>query len=170
MPWRRDSRCGKKICRRSRRRLNDWAARECPVLHTPPAGNAIVSIHLDRMTVESVRHLDQLAPYGLRTPPGVPAAKRRAWTAYTRYRRAGTAACVCGRAIASLYAVWFGMPPEQLPYAMGDVVDAALNLSVYDSPRGAQLSGRILDLHPAGLGTELARAGCAGAGAAPRRT
>lgn len=48
------------------------------------------------------------------------------------------------------------MPPEQLPYAMGDVVDAALNLSVYDSPRGAQLSGRILDLHPAGLGTKLA--------------
>ena len=42
---------------------------------------------------------------------------------------------------ASVYAVWFGMPPEQLPYAMGDVVDAALNLSVYDSPRGAQLFG-----------------------------
>ena len=35
-------------------------------------------------------------------------------------------------------------------------MDAALNLSVYDSPRGAQLSGRILDLHPAGLGTKLA--------------
>ena len=56
---------------------------------------------------------------------------------------------------ASVYAVWFGMPPEQLPYTMGDVVDAALNLSVYESARGAQLSGRILDLHPAGLGTKL---------------
>ena len=58
---------------------------------------------------------------------------------------------------ASIYAVWFGMPPEQLPYAMGDVVDAALNLSVYDAPRGAQLSGRIVDLHPAGVGQQLAR-------------
>ena len=53
--------------------------------------------------------------------------------------------------------VWFGMPAEQLPYALGDVVDAALNLSVYESARGAQLSGRIIDLHPAGLGAELAR-------------
>ena len=56
-----------------------------------------------------------------------------------------------------LYAVWFGMPAEQLPYALGDVVDVALNLSVYESARGAQLSGRIIDLHPAGLGAELAR-------------
>ena len=37
------------------------------------------------------------------------------------------------------------------------MVDAALNLSVYESARGAQLSGRIIDLHPAGLGAELAR-------------
>lgn len=45
------------------------------------------------------------------------------------------------------------MRPEQLPYTQGDAVDAALNLSVYEAPRGAQLSGRILELHPAGLGT-----------------
>jgi single-stranded-DNA-specific exonuclease len=45
--------------------------------------------------------------------------------------------------------------PEQLPYATGDVVDTALNLSVYDAPRGAQLSGRIIDLHPAGLGSAM---------------
>ena len=47
------------------------------------------------------------------------------------------------------------MRPEQLPYATGDVVDTALNLSVYDAPRGAQLSGRIIDLHPAGLGSAM---------------
>jgi hypothetical protein len=75
------------------------------------------------------------------------------WTGYTRCRTANTAACVCGNA--SLYAVWFGMRPEQLPYATGDVVDTALNLSVYDAPRGAQLSGRIIDLHPAGLGSAM---------------
>ena len=44
------------------------------------------------------------------------------------------------------------MHPEQVPYAAGDVVDAAVSLSVYDSARGPQLSGRILELHPAGLG------------------
>ena len=139
-----------------RRRLNDWAARECPVLHTPPL-TCDVTIHLDRITVESVRHLDQLAPYGAENPTPVfllqsavvdgvyPVSEGR----HSRLRLRQGNSC--------LYAVWFGMPAEQLPYALGDVVDAALNLSVYESARGAQLSGRIIDLHPAGLGAELAR-------------
>ena len=139
-----------------RRRLNEWAARECPVLHTPPL-TCDVAIHLDRITVESVRHLDQLAPYGAENPTPVfllqsavvdgvyPVSEGR----HSRLRLRQGNAC--------LYAVWFGMPAEQLPYALGDVVDVALNLSVYESTRGAQLSGRIIDLHPAGLGAELAR-------------
>ena len=139
-----------------RRRLNEWAARECPVLHTPPL-TCDVTIHLDRITVESVRHLDQLAPYGAENPTPVfllqsavvdgvyPVSEGR----HSRLRLRQGNSC--------LYAVWFGMPAEQLPYALGDVVDAALNLSVYESARGAQLSGRIIDLHPAGLGAELAR-------------
>ena len=36
-----------------RRRLNEWAARECAVLFTPPL-ECDLSIHLDRITVESV--------------------------------------------------------------------------------------------------------------------
>ena len=139
-----------------RRRLNEWAARECPVLHTPPL-TCDVTIHLDRITVESVRHLDQLAPYGAENPTPVfllqsavvdgvyPVSEGR----HSRLRLRQGNAC--------LYAVWFGMPAEQLPYALGDVVDVALNLSVYESTRGAQLSGRIIDLHPAGLGAEMAR-------------
>ena len=137
-----------------RRRLNEWAARECPVLHTAPL-ECDLPIHLDRVTVESVRKLDQLAPFRAENTTPVfllqsavvdgvyPVSEGR----HSRLRlRQGNA---------SVYAVWFGMPPEQLPYTMGDVVDAALNLSVYESARGAQLSGRILDLHPAGLGTKL---------------
>ena len=139
-----------------RRRLNDWAARECPVLHTPPL-TCDVAIHLDRITVECVRHLDQLAPYGAENPTPVfllqsavvdgvyPVSEGR----HSRLRLRQGNSC--------LYAIWFGMPAEQLPYALGDVVDVALNLSVYESARGAQLSGRIIDLHPAGLGAELAR-------------
>ena len=138
-----------------RRRLNEWAARECPVLHTVPL-ECDLPIHLDRVTVDSVRRIDALAPFGAENPTPVfllqsavvdgvyPVSEGR----HSRLRlRQGNA---------SVYAVWFGMPSEQLPYTMGDVVDAALNLSVYESARGAQLSGRILDLHPAGLGTKLA--------------
>ena len=137
-----------------RRRLNEWAARECPVLHTAPL-ECDLPIHLDRVTVDSVRRIDALAPFGAENPTPVfllqsavvdgvyPVSEGR----HSRLRlRQGNA---------SVYAVWFGMPAEQLPYALGDVVDAALNLSVYESARGAQLSGRILDLHPAGLGTKL---------------
>ena len=137
-----------------RRRLNEWAARECPVLHTAPL-ECDLPIHLDRVTVDSVRRIDALAPFGAENPTPVfllqsavvdgvyPVSEGR----HSRLRlRQGNA---------SVYAVWFGMPSEQLPYTMGDVVDAALNLSVYESARGTQLSGRILDLHPAGLGTKL---------------
>ena len=97
-----------------RRRLNDWAARECPVLHTPPL-TCDVTIHLDRITVESVRHLDQLAPYGAENPTPVfllqsavvdgvyPVSEGR----HSRLRLRQGKSC--------LYAVLFGMPAEQLP-------------------------------------------------------
>ena len=138
-----------------RRRLNDWAARECPVLHSTPL-ECDLSIHLDRVTVESVRRLDELAPYGAENPTPVFLLQSAVVDGVYPVSDGKHSRLRLRQGNASVYAVWFGKPPEQLPYAMGDVVDAALNLSVYDSPRGAQLSGRILDLHPAGLGTRLA--------------
>ena len=137
-------------------RLNEWAARECPVLHTPPL-TCDLSIHLDRVTVESVRRLEQLAPYGAENPTPVFLLEKAVLEGvypvsdgkHSRLRLRQGNACI--------YAVWFGMRPEQLPYATGDVVDAAMNLSVYDAPRGAQLSGRIIELHPAGLGNTAAQ-------------
>ena len=138
-----------------RRRLNEWAARECPVLHSTPL-ECDLSIHLDRVTVESVRRLERLAPYGAENPTPVFLLQSAVVDGVYPVSEGKHSRLRLRQGNASVYAVWFGMPPEQLPYAMGDVVDAALNLSVYDAPRGAQLSGRILDLHPAGLGTQLA--------------
>ena len=54
-----------------RQRLNDWAARECPVLRTPPL-ECDLSVHLDRLTVESVRRLDML--YAMLVPSANDAA------------------------------------------------------------------------------------------------
>ena len=138
-----------------RRRLNEWAARECPVLHATPL-ECDLSIHLDRVTVESVRRLDQLAPYGAENPTPVFLLQNAVVDGVYPVSDGRHSRLRLRQGNASVYAVWFGMHPEQLPYTTGDVVDAALNLSVYDSPRGAQLSGRILDLHPAGLGSKLA--------------
>ena len=97
-----------------RRRLNEWAARECPVLVTPPL-ECDLSIHLDRITVESVRRLDQLAPYGAENPAPVfllekavvegvyPVSEGR----HCRLRLRQGNACI--------YAVWFGMHRSSCP-------------------------------------------------------
>ena len=138
-----------------RRRLNEWAARECPVLHTPPLC-CDLAIHLDRITVDSVRRLEQLAPYGAENPTPVFLLQNAVLDGVYPVSDGKHSRLRLRQGNASIYAVWFGMAPEQLPYATGDVVDAALNLSVYDAPRGAQLSGRIVDLHPAGLGSSTA--------------
>ena len=135
-----------------RRRLNKWAARECPVLHTPPLC-CDLAIHLDRITVDSVRRLEQLAPYGAENPTPVFLLQNAVLDGVYPVSEGKHSRLRLRQGNASISAVWFGMAPEQLPYATGDVVDAALNLSVYDAPRGAQLSGRIIDLHPAGLGS-----------------
>ena len=139
-----------------RRRLNEWAARECPVLHTPPL-TCDLSIHLDRVTVESVHRLEQLAPYGAENPTPVFLLEKAVLEGVYPVSEGKHSRLRLRQGNAYIYAVWFGMRPEQLPYATGDVVDAAMNLSVYDAPRGAQLSGRIIELHPAGLGNTAAQ-------------
>ena len=138
-----------------RRRLNEWAARECAVLFTPPL-ECDLSIHLDRITVESVRRLEQLAPYGAENPTPVFVLEKAIIDGIFSVSEGKHCRLRLRQGNASIYAVWFGMPPEQLPYTMGDVVDAAVNLSVYESLRGVQLSGRILELHPAGFGNAAA--------------
>ena len=138
-----------------RQRLNDWAARECPVLRTPPL-ECDLSVHLDRLTVESVRRLDQLAPYGAANPSPVFVLEMAVVEGVNAVSEGKHCRLRLRQGNSSIYAVWFGMHPEQVPYSTGDVVDAAISLSVYDSPRGAQLSGRIIELHPAGLGNTAA--------------
>ena len=138
-----------------RQRLNDWAARECPVLRTPPL-ECDLSVHLDRLTVESVRRLDQLAPYGADNPSPVFVLEMAVVEGVYAVSEGKHCRLRLRQGNSSIYAVWFGMHPEQVPYSTGDVVDAAISLSVYDSPRGAQLSGRIIELHPAGLGNTAA--------------
>ena len=107
------------------------------------------------VTVDAVRRLDQLAPFGAENPTPVFLLQNAVLDGVYPVSDGKHSRLRLRQGNASLYAVWFGMRPEQLPYATGDVVDAALNLSVYDAPRGAQLSGRIIDLHPAGLGSAM---------------
>ena len=153
-----------------RQRLNDWAARECPVLRTPPL-ECDLSVHLDRLTVESVRRLDQLAPYGADNPSPVFVLEK-----------AVVEGRVCGLGGQAL-------PPaaaagERQPLC-GLVRDASRSRCLTAAgrrrgcgqsacrstirPGGAQLSGRIHGAAPGGPRQHCGGAGRAGAGAAPGR-
>ena len=57
----------------------------------------------------------------------------------------------------TLYAAYFGMAPEQLPYEVGASLDVAISLAVFEGRGGPMLSGRIKDIRPAGLSNEAAR-------------
>ena len=139
-----------------RRRMNEWAARECPVIHAPPLV-CDLSLRLSRVTVEEVRAVERMAPFGADNPAPVFLLEKAIVEGVYPVSDGKHSRLRLHQGSASLYAVWFGMPPQRVPYQIGDAVDAALSLSVYEGARGAQISGRILDLHPAGLGPDAAR-------------
>lgn len=139
-----------------RKALNEFAAREYPVLESPPL-ELDVTVRLDALTVQEVEGLDYLAPCGNGNPAplfllenaqieGVyPVSDGR----HCRLRLRQGAGC--------LYAAYFGVSVAQLPYQTGDRVDAAITLSIYQGKNGPQLSGRIRELRPAGLPAQTAR-------------
>ena len=139
-----------------RRRMNEWAARECPVIHAPPLV-CDLSLRLNRVTVEEVRAVERMAPFGAENPAPVFLLERAVIENIYPVSDGKHCRLRLHQGGAGLYAVWFGMPPAHVPYQPGDAVDAALSLSVYEGARGAQISGRIIDIHPAGLGPEAAR-------------
>ena len=139
-----------------RRRMNEWAARECPVIHAPPLV-CDLSLRLARVTVEEVRAVERMAPFGADNPAPVFLLEHAVIEGIYPVSEGKHSRLRLHQGNAGLYAVWFGMPPDHVPYQPGDAVDAALSLSVYEGVRGAQISGRILDLHPAGLDRDAAR-------------
>lgn len=134
-----------------RRRLNAWAAKEAPVPVRPPL-EPDLSVSLDKLPLEALRMLERMAPYGSGNPmpqfllenaviEGIyPVSEGR--HVRLRLRQGAT----------SFYAVCFGLTPVRLPYAAGERIDAVLTLSVYEARSGAQCSGRIIEMRPAGLG------------------
>ena len=139
-----------------RRRMNEWAARECPVIHTPPLV-CDLSLRLGKVTVEEVRALERMAPFGADNPAPVFLLENAVVEAVYPVSDGRHSRLRLHQGGAGLYAVWFGVSPEQVPYQPGDAVDAAVSLSVYEGQRGAQQSGRIIELHPAGFGPDAAR-------------
>jgi single-stranded-DNA-specific exonuclease len=139
-----------------RRRMNEWAAREFPVPELPPL-EPDLSLNLDRMSIACVQALDQLAPFGSGNPAPLFLLENAVIEAVYPVSEGRHVRLRLRQGSTSFYAVWFGMTPARLAYAAGDAVDAVLSLSVYEARAGAQYSGRIKELRPAGLGNEPAR-------------
>lgn len=134
-----------------RRRMNDWAAREYPVpRHTPL--QADLSVRLDRLSIEAVQGLERLAPFGNGNPTPVLLLEGAVIDSVYSVSDGRHSRLRLRQGNTSFYAAWFGMPPARLAYAAGDTVDCMLTLSVYEGKMGSQLSGRILEMRPAGLG------------------
>ncbi len=136
-----------------RRRVNQWAIENNPMQASPKIRvDAIVS--LQDISVEDVDALSYMAPCGSGNPvprfliqnATIDAVYSVSEGRHSRLRLSQGGVC--------MYAVLFGTGPEKLAYAVGNVVDVLVNLSVYSGKQGPQLSARIIELRPAGLDNE----------------
>ncbi|MBQ8612135.1 MAG: single-stranded-DNA-specific exonuclease RecJ [Oscillospiraceae bacterium] len=130
-------------------KINGYASRCC--IEAPPLA-VDGEFHPERVSVDDVDSLMLLAPFGNGNPSPVflfagariegiyPVSEGR----HVRIR--------LSKGSASFQAVLFGTSPAQLPYRVGDTVDAVLALSVYRTGIQASVSGRIKELRPAALG------------------
>ena len=139
-----------------RTKMNEWAAKEYPVLICPPL-EPDLSVCLDKIPLDALRVLDKMAPYGSGNPMPRFLLENAAIEAVYPVSEGKHVRLRLRQGATSFYAVCFGISPARLPYAAGDKIDAVLTLSVYEARAGAQCSGRILEMRPAGLGNEAAR-------------
>ena len=134
-----------------RRRINAWADENWPVAALPERLADAAALP-EELTVANVQQLEMLAPCGSGNPAPrflLQNAQIDAVYALSEGRHCRLRLTAGGQC---LYAVLFGSPPETLPYFVGDKIDVLLALSVYDSKAGQQVSGRIVEMRPAGLG------------------
>ena len=136
--------------------LNEFAAKEYPVLECPPL-ELDVAVQLDRLSVTEVQGLDYLAPCGNGNPAPLFLLQDAMVEGVYPVSDGRHCRLRLRQGASSFYAAYFGISVNELPYQIGDRVDAAITLSVYESKNGPQLSGRIKELRPAGLPDTVAK-------------
>ncbi|MDD3429044.1 MAG: single-stranded-DNA-specific exonuclease RecJ [Oscillospiraceae bacterium] len=133
-----------------RQRINAYAVQEVPVIRRPPL-KIDAPVNLARVTVEDVETLEILAPYGNGNPSPLFVLQNAVIDAVYSLSEGKHTRLRLRQNNAVLYAVMFGVSPQQLAYKQGDCVDAAIYLSVYETASGRNLSGRVKELRPVGL-------------------
>lgn len=133
-----------------RRRVNEWAMENDPVADVPEL-YADAEVDFTKLCVEEISALDLLAPFGSGNHAPKFLAKKAVLDAVYPVSDGKHCRLKLRQGNSSVFAVLFGTSPEHLPYKTGDAVDALLSFSVYEGKQGAQVSGRIIELRPAGL-------------------
>ena len=133
-----------------RRAINEWAAENHAVIRAP-ALEIDAPVRLALLRPESVASLDALAPFGSGNPAPLFAVENAVIDAVYPLSDGRHTRLRLRQQGATLYAVLFGKAPEQLAYHVGDAVDAAVSLSVYEGKSGPMVSARIRELRPAGI-------------------
>lgn len=133
-----------------RRMMNEWAAKEYPVIERP----ALVidtPVRLSEITEEDVSALSVLAPFGNGNPSPLFMVEHALIEAVYPLSEGKHSRLRLRQGTSVLYAAMFGVAPETLGYHTGDVIDAAVGLSVFEGRNGPMISARITELRPAGL-------------------
>lgn len=151
-----------------RKAVNAWAAQEHPVLKRP-ALRLDAPLALSGLKEEDVAALSVLAPFGHGNPTPVFLVENAVIDAVYPLSEGKHTRLRLKQGGGVLYAAVFGQGPGALGYNVGDAVDAAVCLSVFEGKNGPMISARIKELRPAGLdeayleGTELYEALMCGA-------
>ena len=141
---------------RFRLKINEWAAKEYPVLPSMPF-QLDVPVKLSDLTVPEVAGLSVLAPYGNGNPSPIFLLENVVLDGIYPVSGGKHSRLRLRQNDQILYAAYFGMAPEQLPYEVGASLDAAVSLAVFEGRNGPMISGRIKEIRPAGLSNEAAQ-------------
>lgn len=137
-----------------RRRITAWAAQNAPVVCLPEL-TADAAEPISLLTLENVQDLARLSPCGSGNPAPRFVIQNAAIEAVSPMSEGRHCRLRLRQNNDTLSAVLFGVGPDHLAYRAGDCVDALVSLSIYEGREGrasAQVSARVIDLRPAGLG------------------
>ncbi|UWP67987.1 single-stranded-DNA-specific exonuclease RecJ [Subdoligranulum variabile] len=134
-----------------RQAINEWAARHA-ARPAPAMLQLDAVVKLEELTLENVRDLTRLAPFGRENPTPVllvrDAVIDGVWAMgaegrHTRVRlRQGNH---------TMFASLFGVTPQKFAYPVGTAVEAALEVSIFTGRSGPMVSAHLKGIRPANL-------------------
>ncbi|MGD9559422.1 MAG: single-stranded-DNA-specific exonuclease RecJ [Oscillospiraceae bacterium] len=134
-------------------RINRWAVENQPVPQLPALW-ADVAVPIARLTVDEVRQLDAMAPWGSGNPVPRFLIQNAVIDAVYAVSEGKHSRLRLRQGAHSLYVILFGTGPDALAYQPGDAVDALVGVALYDGRNGPQVSATLTEIRPAGMGNE----------------